>query len=193
MYNTQQDLNKFRIVFTTSISSVVVILLLGLYSIFQSNQNTQNTIIQDLQDISVQGNPTLTPSITQMDNDIPEDRKSPPQNWTILKNGIGLTNGSILNDGTFQVAGYCSRQGKVSEENGVDWFCVDGNKREKLTPDHLDEICTLTYNVPQAKAIRDGTHAKLSYRWRCYGIPRQLTNILYPPCGPVDCNRDNKI
>lgn len=93
----------------------------------------------------------------------PSNRYAVPANGVLLDGGIGLSDGSVQNDGNFQVEGYCSQHD--ARRTNEDWFC--GNQR--LTISDFDRICQQTYKTPQAYAFRTGTRSVLAYNWRCYG------------------------
>lgn len=95
----------------------------------------------------------------------PSNRYSVPTNGVLLSNGRGLSNGAVQNNGNFQVEGYCNIIGGRAREDGTNWFC--GGTR--LSTDHFDQICQLTYSNPTAAAFRVGGNRTVAYNWRCYG------------------------
>jgi hypothetical protein len=98
----------------------------------------------------------------------PVDQRSVPPTGAILsQNGKGLTNQAAMNNGNFQVEGYCSLKGLGAvTQNTTDWFCGS----TKLTVTHFDEICRLTYNNNNTFVIHNGTTSTPAYNWRCYKL-----------------------
>lgn len=89
----------------------------------------------------------------------------------LLNNGRGLTTGSTVNNGEFEVEGYCtllnSSYGVENDTNN--WYCTqNGSRVITLTGREFDEICRRTYNDPDAVARQDGGGNIAAYRWRCY-------------------------
>jgi len=89
----------------------------------------------------------------------------------LLNNGRGLTTGSTVNNGEFEVEGYCtllnSSYGVENDTNN--WYCTqNGSRVLTLTGREFDDICRRTYNDPDAVARQDGGGNIAAYRWRCY-------------------------
>lgn len=98
-------------------------------------------------------------------------RATAPRGAVRLNNGIGLTNGRQMNDGNFQVEGYCHRALMDVEHDHTDWFCKNDRIRVRLTVENLDEICRQTYRHSGAFAIQDGREGRIpAFRWRCYAF-----------------------
>lgn len=88
---------------------------------------------------------------------------------TLLQNGRGLTNGRVVNNGEFQVEGYCTQYGYTVAEDGRDWFCVQGDASWTLLTVDFDRICRETYNRNNAFAVQTGRRtSQPAYSWRCY-------------------------
>lgn len=96
---------------------------------------------------------------------------APPQ---LLQNGRGLTTGAVVNNGEFQVEGYCSA---INPNYGIDvdnnfWYCTEnGNRILTLGVAEFDDICIRTYSNPAAYAEQINTNDRPAYRWRCFAIP----------------------
>lgn len=89
----------------------------------------------------------------------------------LLQNGIGLTNSQPVNNGEFQVEGYCAylNSSYITETDSVDWYCtVNGRTAVNLIKADFDRICRLTYNNSAAYAMRSATSDTPAYNWRCY-------------------------
>lgn len=84
----------------------------------------------------------------------------------LLNNGIGISSVTPMNNGEFQVEGYC-RGGNRASQNGTDWFC--GTTR--LTSSDFSRICQLTYGDPNAIAIQGNYSSRPAYNWRCHSYP----------------------
>ena len=88
-----------------------------------------------------------------------------------LQNGRGLSNGQVMNNGEFQVEGYCSLLNpaySVAEDN-IDWFCTfNGQRALTLREPHFTDICRRTYSNPQAFAQLVASSQVPNERWRCF-------------------------
>ena len=93
-------------------------------------------------------------------------RTTPPSNSQLVNGGKGLTNGTAMNAGNFQVEGYCANKGTVSQD-GTNWFCGS----TPLTVRDYDTICQQTYNNNLgAFAIQNGGGSTPAFNWRCYSF-----------------------
>jgi len=90
----------------------------------------------------------------------------------LLDGGTGLTTGRIVNDGQFEVEGYCRL---INQSFGVDhnqdnWFCtLDGERILTLSEREFSDICRRTYDDISAFALQNGDDPTPAFRWRCYG------------------------
>ncbi|MGJ3239172.1 MAG: hypothetical protein ACFE0Q_10745 [Anaerolineae bacterium] len=97
---------------------------------------------------------------------------APPQ---LLNNGIGITTGATMNNGEFEVEGYCRA---INPNYGVEvdenfWYCTNNDQRVlTLGVAEFDEICVRTYRNPGAYAEQINNNDRPAYRWRCFAIPR---------------------
>lgn len=94
-----------------------------------------------------------------------------PSSTGLLNNGRGLTTGSTMNNGEFEVEGYCtainSNYGVENDANN--WYCTqNGSRVLTLSGREFDDICRSTYDDPNAVARQDGAGNIAAYRWRCY-------------------------
>jgi len=101
----------------------------------------------------------------------------------LLDDGFGLTNGAPMNNGEFQVEGYCThptnpfQAGSSVKRTETDWYCgTDSNpEAQQLGNVDFNTICRLTY--PQAEiavAVNDNIRGIINdtiiaFSWRCYG------------------------
>lgn len=90
----------------------------------------------------------------------------------LAQGGTGMTNGARMNDGNFQVEGYCN-QGYIAGYSGItrddyDWYCTSGNSRYRLTQNDFTTICQITYDDPNAIAISDRGQSVPALNWRCF-------------------------
>lgn len=88
-----------------------------------------------------------------------------------LQNGRGLSNGQVMNNGEFQVEGYCSLLNPAYSvaEDDIDWFCTfNGQRALTLREQHFTDICRRTYNNPQAFAQLVASSQAPNERWRCF-------------------------
>lgn len=99
-----------------------------------------------------------------------------PPNYTpeprLLNGGRGLTNGGIMNNGEFQVEGYCQilNPNYGVDEDGTRWYCTNnGNRVVALGTAEFDDICVRTYNDPAAFGLQIIGNQPAAYRWRCFG------------------------
>jgi hypothetical protein len=89
----------------------------------------------------------------------------------LLQNGRGLSTGQVMNNGEFQVEGYCRLLNEVYNvaENDVDWFCTYNNQRAlTLREQHFTDICRRTYSNGGAFAQLVQTSQVPNERWRCF-------------------------
>lgn len=100
----------------------------------------------------------------------PGNRIEPPAGSRVARGGRGLSNGGPVNNGDFQIEGYCSGLGYRTITNDVDWQCATdrGDKAFTLGAKDFDVICRRTYDDPWAIAILDGEGKDWAYRWRCH-------------------------
>jgi hypothetical protein len=114
------------------------------------------------------------------------NRQTVPSGATLLTQGTGITNGQAMNDGNFQVEGYCPRKGlgNVSRTE-TDWSCGT----TKLQVSNYDEICQITYNNANAFVIRTGTSSTQAFNWRCHAFPAgsTITTASTTTTGGVAC------
>lgn len=88
-----------------------------------------------------------------------------------LNGGRGLTTGTVMSNGEFEVEGYCA---DINSSYGVDrntnnWFCtLNGQRVRTLSPEDFNEICRRTYNRSDAFAAQQGTSDIPAFRWRCF-------------------------
>jgi hypothetical protein len=91
----------------------------------------------------------------------------------LLDGGTGLSDGRPMNDGNFQVEGYCGT-GAMSNYPNVDydndnWYCINSNnERYVLEKADFDQICRFTYNNSMAFALPDANNPIDAFNWRCY-------------------------
>ena len=89
----------------------------------------------------------------------------------LLQNGRGLSTGSPMSNGNFEVEGYCPllNQEYGVSENDVDWFCTFNDQRAlTLRENHFTDICRRTYNNLNAFAQLIESNQDLNHRWRCF-------------------------
>lgn len=89
----------------------------------------------------------------------------------LLQNGRGLSSGSVMNNGQFEVEAYCSSISASYgvEEDGSFWYCTENGQRIiTLGRAEFDDICFRTYNTPGAFAEQLTNSDPPAYRWRCY-------------------------
>lgn len=89
----------------------------------------------------------------------------------LLNNGRGLSTGSAMNDGNFEVEGYCNLLNPAYgvRRDDVNWFCTfQGQAALQLRQQHFDDICRRTYNNPNAFAVQIPGNEIPAFRWRCY-------------------------
>ncbi|MCA9913676.1 MAG: hypothetical protein KC496_10020 [Anaerolineae bacterium] len=90
----------------------------------------------------------------------------------LLNNGRGLTTGSTMNNGEFEVEGYCRL---INQTFGVDydrdnWYCtLNGQRIMTLSEREFSDICRRTYSDISAFALQNGDSDQPAFRWRCYG------------------------
>lgn len=104
---------------------------------------------------------------------------SPIPNTRLLNNGRGLSTGITVNNGEFQVEGYCGQLNPAYSvhEDGVNWFCTFENQDAlQLREQHFTDICQRTYGNPNAFAAQVGTSPQPAYRWRCLEYTIRPTN-----------------
>jgi len=90
----------------------------------------------------------------------------------LLDGGYGLTTGSIVNNGEFEVEGYCSLLNTTFgvDNNNDNWFCtLNGQRVMTLTEREFSDICRRTYSDISAFALQDVDSDTPAFRWRCYG------------------------
>jgi len=92
-------------------------------------------------------------------------RVTAPANSQLLNGGRGITNNAAMDAGNFQVEGYCTNKGPVSQDN-INWFCGS----TPLTVRDYDTICQQTYSNLGAFAIQNGGSSTPAYNWRCYSF-----------------------
>jgi hypothetical protein len=100
----------------------------------------------------------------------------------LLNNGRGLSTGSAMNGGHFEVEGYCGILNPAYGvyEDDVNWFCTfEGQSALQLRQQHFDDICQQTYTNPNAFAVQISGNETPAYRWRCYEFTITPTPI--PP------------
>lgn len=97
----------------------------------------------------------------------------PPAGMVLLNNGVGLTTRRSMNNGEFQVEGYCGSQGYRTTRDNNNWYCLNRNGSRALTLGQIDYdlICRQTYNNAEATAVFNGDGRIPAFRWRCYGPP----------------------
>lgn len=103
----------------------------------------------------------------------------------LLNNGRGLSTGSAMNNGHFEVEGYCGVLNPAYgiHEDDVNWFCTfEGQDALQLRQQHFDDICRRTYNNPTAFALLIVTNDVLANSWRCYEYT--ITPTPVPPKVP---------
>jgi hypothetical protein len=96
----------------------------------------------------------------------------------ILTNGRGLTTGSSMFDGNFEVEGYCNllNTGYGVNDDGTNWYCTfQGQNALLLRQEHFDDICRRTYNNMNAVAYQTPNTSRPSYAWRCIEFTVALT------------------
>lgn len=100
----------------------------------------------------------------------PQNRNSVPSGSALLNGGRGITDGSRMNNGNFQVEAYCTRGGYTAQHDGNDWFCQNrsGNRVFSLSIADYDAICRETYGNSRAFVIRSGNSSTRAFNWRCY-------------------------
>ncbi|MEO1286142.1 MAG: VWA domain-containing protein [Chloroflexota bacterium] len=101
----------------------------------------------------------------------PENRTLTPDDARLLTNGRGLTDGSFLNAGEFQVEWYCGNDDLNVSNDNDNWFCLNDDRslNYTLSITDFDTICKATYNNASAFAVQDGDSEVPAYSWRCYG------------------------
>ncbi len=120
---------------------------------------------------STAGNPAVCTRIGPLP---PNNRTIVPVNSILLQGGRGITNGAIMNDGNFQVEGYCTGKGTVRQDANT-WYCGSA----ALWALQFDEICQKTYKNTDgsdnlgAFAIQipvSTTNPTPAFNWRCYAF-----------------------
>ncbi|MEM9954970.1 MAG: hypothetical protein AAF846_25405 [Chloroflexota bacterium] len=102
---------------------------------------------------------------------------SRPQTAQLLSGGRGLTDGSYVTNGNFQVESFCSRRGQSIDNDNRNWYCLRGNTRVyTLTQSDFNQICRDTYNRSDAFAQRISSGNIPAYNWRCYGYTTSNSN-----------------
>lgn len=89
----------------------------------------------------------------------------------LLNHGFGITTGSAMNEGHFEVEGYCGIVNPAYGvfEDDVNWFCTFQEQPAlELRQQHFDDICQRTYNNHGAFAIQISSNETPAFRWRCY-------------------------
>jgi hypothetical protein len=89
----------------------------------------------------------------------------------LLNNGRGLSTGATMNNGNFEVEGYCGILNPAYgvHEDDVNWFCTfEGQSALQLRANHFDDICRRTYNNQNAFVVQISTNDNLANSWRCY-------------------------
>jgi serine/threonine protein kinase len=91
----------------------------------------------------------------------------------LLTGGIGLSDGTELDPGAFQVEYFCTSRGYQTSNDGTDWYCEDGFGAHVITlgQGDFDEICQDTYHNVAAFALQNGEGVSEAFRWRCYAYP----------------------
>lgn len=102
-----------------------------------------------------------------------ENIVAPPTNQSaarILTGAFGLSDGSALGPGEFQVEWYCNRLGFTTANDSQNWFCNnrDGGTAFTMTQQDFDTICRITYNNARAFALQTGDSQNPAFNWRCY-------------------------
>jgi hypothetical protein len=95
---------------------------------------------------------------------------SAPSLTRVLSGGRGLTTGAVMNDGNFEVEGYCVLLNPAYgvADDGTNWYCTfQGQNALMLRQDNFDDICRRTYNNINAVAIQLTGTSRPSYAWRC--------------------------
>ncbi|MBX3085734.1 MAG: SUMF1/EgtB/PvdO family nonheme iron enzyme [Anaerolineae bacterium] len=144
------------------------------------NANTANALIPtlivsaatDYQQMIITDNPT-TPTRWPT--------STPTAQWRLANGGVGLTNGARMDNGVFQVEGYCMRLGLSIARNDSYWYC--GAKR--LGQVDFTQICRLTYKNNKAFARQDGSDSQPAFRWRCYIQSDAATLTPYPTLNEI--------
>lgn len=103
----------------------------------------------------------------------------------ILSGGRGLTTGATMNDGNFEVEGYCVLLNPAYgvADDGTNWYCTfQGQNALILRQDNFNDICRRTYNNINAVAIQTTGSSRPSYAWRCieYTITMTPTPQRFP-------------
>jgi hypothetical protein len=89
----------------------------------------------------------------------------------LLNNGRGITTGSAMNEGNFEVEGYCGLLNPAYGvyEDDVNWFCTFQEQSAlQLRQNHFDDICQRTYNNLGAFAVQISSNESPAFRWRCH-------------------------
>lgn len=90
----------------------------------------------------------------------------------LLTGGRGLSDGTELDAGAFQVEYFCSERGYSTSNDGTNWYCDDAGAHVlTLQQSDFDEMCRETYHNDEAFARQDGEGASPAFRWRCYAYP----------------------
>lgn len=104
----------------------------------------------------------------------------PEAQSVVLARGTGITSGSPVYNGNFEVEAYCQQvlpSSNVSHDD-VDWYCSnDQGVRVRLTENDFTSICRQTYAIPNAFAVRDldlttpddSQNNIPAFNWRCLG------------------------
>ena len=133
--------------------------------------------------------PTRTPSATTTRT---PSATTVPRNANLLIGGIGLSDGSYMTNGEFQVEYYCTDQGWGINHNNQDWYCVNRNNTRvyTLVQQDFDQICQETYNNSTAFAQQISSNQIRAFNWRCFGFSNNNTNS-YTTTGSVNTTRLN--
>ena len=96
---------------------------------------------------------------------------TPIRQPALLNGGRGLTDGSVMNNGNFQVEAYCrtiNPNYNVTEDRNF-WYCTENDQRVlTLGVAEFDDICIRTYSNPAAFSQQIQNSEPPAYRWRCY-------------------------
>jgi hypothetical protein len=101
---------------------------------------------------------------------VPQGQAGPIPNTMMLMNGRGITTGSPMSNGNFEVEGYCALLNPTYGvgRNDNDWYCsFQGQEALVLRQEHFDDICRRTYNNALAVAYQIPNTAQPAFAWRC--------------------------
>lgn len=101
----------------------------------------------------------------------PAPTVTPQPTPSLLQNGRGLSTGRTVNNGEFEVEGYCNMLNSTFgvREDGTNWYCTQQSSVVlTLQNQHFDDICRRTYGTAYAFAARIDNSDPPAYRWRCY-------------------------